>query len=366
MSNVEGPQPGPETTAPAIRTAVEIAIRLGAIALLVGWCLMIIAPFLGIVVWALIIAIAFDSSFETACGWLGDRRVLTATLGIFVVFLLLFVPVVTLSGTLVSGAQHYAKGLREGTIRIEPPRDEIKDLPIIGEQVHAGWLAASENLEDSLRQLEPQLRAISSWLLKAAGSVGAGVLQLVGSVLIAGVMLVRSETRRTAIDRFAHRMAGEVRGPELVSLAYATVRSVVQGILGVATIQALLAGAGFLVAGIPGAGLWAALVLVCAVVQVPVFLAMIPPVLIAFSSFGGAGAWVLVGWCAAIGLVDNILKPVLFGRGAKVPTLVIFMGAIGGMLTMGVVGLFLGAVVLAVGFQLFMAWIAEANEAVQV
>jgi predicted PurR-regulated permease PerM len=196
-------------------------------------------------------------------------------------------------------------------------------------------------------------------LLNAAGHAGAGILQLVGSLLIAGVLLARGEERRVAVDRFAIRMAGPVRGPQLARLANATVSSVVQGILGVAFLQAVLAGVGFLVAGVPGAGLWALLVLVAAVVQIPVLVVMVPPIVYAFSSIGGLTAIVLGIWCIAVGLLDNVLKPLLFGRGVEVPSLVIFMGAIGGMLTMGIIGLFLGSVVLALGFALFIAWLSD-------
>jgi predicted PurR-regulated permease PerM len=174
-------------------------------------------------------------------------------------------------------------------------------------------------------------------------------------------MLVRSKLQEEAIHRFAIRMAGPVRGPELADLARATVRSVVQGILGVAALQAILAGTGFVVAGIPGAGLWALLVLVAAIVQLPVILIMVIPIVIGFSTLSGFAAGGLMVWCMAVGLVDNVLKPILFGRGVRVPMLVIFMGALGGMLTMGIIGLFLGSVVLAVGFELFKAWLADAD-----
>ena len=361
MSELESSPQTSDATSTSIRMAVEIAIRLGVIALLVAWCLIIIAPFLRVVVWALIIAIAFDRPFETVCQSLGGRRALTATIGVAAILLLLFVPVVTLSETLISGAQTYAAELNEGALEIPPPNESVKDWPLVGDAIYSGWLAASENVGETLSRLAPQLRAASRWLLAAVGSIGVGILELVASVFIAGVMLVHSETRRLAISRFTERMAGGVRGPALVELANATVRSVVQGILGVAALQSLLAGAGFLIAGIPGAGLWAALVLVFAVIQLPVFIAMAAPVLIGFSMLGGAGAWALLIWCGAIGLVDNVLKPILFGRGVKVPTLVIFMGAIGGMLTMGLVGLFLGAVVLALGFELLMAWLSESE-----
>lgn len=346
-----------------IRTAVEVAIRLGSIALLVGWCLLIVAPFLGIVVWALIITIAVDDGFEKVCAWLGGRRVLTAVLYVGLAMILIFGPTVLLSETLVSAAQDYAHTLKGGELVVPPPSDAIRDLPLIGPRVYDGWLRASQNLGETMTRFEPQLRTVSKWLLATASSVGLGILQLVASILIAGLMLVRSEVRREAIQRFAVRMAGPVRGPELASLARATVRSVVQGILGVAALQAILAGSGFVIAGIPGAGLWALLVLVAAIVQLPVILAMLIPVVIGFSTLSGLAAAGLLVWCMAIGLIDNILKPILFGRGVDVPMLVIFMGALGGMLTMGIVGLFLGSVVLAVGFELFKAWLADPDGA---
>lgn len=345
-----------------IRNAVEIAIRLGAIALLVGWCLVIVAPFLGIVVWALIISIALDEPFAALCRRLRGRRVLAAGLLVALGLSLVFGPAVYLSDALVSGAQQLAHDLKGRSLAVPPPAQAIRDLPILGPMVYDFWQHASENLEDTVSRLRPQLQTVSGWLLKTAGSVGAGILELIASIVIAGVMLVRSDLRGIAIARFADRMAGPVRGPALAALATATVRSVVQGILGIAALQSFLAGTAFVVAGIPGAGLWALLVLIAAVVQAPVALAMAIPVVIGFSILSTPAAITLAVWCAVVGLVDNVLKPILFGRGAKVPALVIFLGALGGLLSMGIVGLFLGSVVLALGFELFMAWLKEGDD----
>jgi predicted PurR-regulated permease PerM len=362
-----GPTKSPEGEAeltPAIRSAIEISIRLGAIALLVGACLMIIAPFMSIVVWALIIAIAADGVHARLSQWMGGRRALAASVLVIVALAVLLIPTVRLSETLISGAQAFAHDVSDGSVHIPPPDPRVEQWPIVGERLFEQWTLASENLQEALTPLVPQLQAVSRWLLAAAGSAGAGILQLAGSLLIAGVMLARGTERRAAGERFAMRMAGRERGKRLAALAYATVRSVVQGILGVAFIQAVMAGVGFIVAGVPAAGLWALLVLVSAVVQLPVAIAMVPPVLYAFSSIGGATAIALTVWCALIGLLDNVLKPMLFGRGVEVPAVVIFLGAIGGMLTMGILGLFLGSVVLALGFALFMAWLAD-EEAVE-
>ncbi|MBY0401146.1 AI-2E family transporter, partial [Myxococcota bacterium] len=356
------PDSGTRAASPQlIRSAVEVAIRLGAIALLVGWCLVIVAPFLGIVVWALIIAIALDEPFSALARGLGGRKVLAAVLVVALGLSLVFGPAVYLSDALVSGAQQLAHDLKGRPIAVPPPRAEIREIPILGPIVFDAWQHASENLAETVTRLHPQLRTVSGWLLEAAGKVGAGILELIASIVIAGVMLVQSELRGTAIARFSERMAGSVRGPHLAGLATATVRSVVQGILGVAALQSFLAGTAFVVAGIPGAGLWALLVLVAAVVQAPVALAMAIPVVIGFSTLSMPAAIALAVWCAVVGLVDNVLKPILFGRGAKVPALVIFMGAIGGLLSMGIVGLFLGSVVLALGYELFLAWLEDGD-----
>ena len=357
------PSRSSEELASTIRNVIEVSVRLGAIALLVIGCLMIVAPFVSIVLWGLIIAVAADAPFDAIARAFGGRRGLTAALLLIVTLLILLVPIVRLSESLVSGAQSFAHNVADGSVHVPPPDPSVADWPVIGPRVFEGWTAASENLAGALSRAQPQLEAVSRWLLGAAGSAGAGVLQLVGSLLIAGVMLARGEGRRRAIERFAIRMAGPERGRELAQLAGATVRSVVQGILGVALVQAVLAGGGFMLAGVPAAGLWALLVLVAAVVQLPVALVMIPPLIIAFSKIGGLTAVLLLVWSLAVALIDNFLKPILFGRGVDVPALVIFMGAIGGMLTMGIIGLFLGSVVLALGFALFMAWLEDSDSA---
>jgi predicted PurR-regulated permease PerM len=339
------------------RNAIEIFIRLGMIILILGWCLQIVAPFVSIVVWALIIAIAMDSPFDRLCARCGGRRSLAATLVVVLAMIAFAVPTVMLSETLVSGAHAFARDLAEGNVKVPAPAASVREWPIVGERVFESWQLASQNLGEAVVRLRPQLEAISRWLLHAAGSAGAGILQLFASLVIAGVMLARSEGRQKAILRFASRLAGEVRGPEFARLTNATVQSVVQGILGVALIQTTLAGLGFMVAGIPAAGLWALLVLVAAVVQLPVALVMLPPIFLAFSSMGTVAAVAFSVWCLAVSLIDNVLKPILFGRGVEVPMLVIFLGAIGGMLSMGIVGLFLGAVVLALGYELFRAWL---------
>jgi predicted PurR-regulated permease PerM len=351
--------------AETMRRATEIAIRLGVLAVVAAWCLRIIEPFVGIVLWGWIIAIAVAGPFEVMARGLGGRRALAATLLVILTLGVVVTPAVMLSETLISGAQHFATDVTQGSLEIPPPPDRVAHWPIVGEPLFELWSLASQNLQAAVEKLGPQLKAVSSWLLHAAGSVGAALLQLIASVIIAGFMLTRSAQQTRLITRMATRLAGPKQGPDLADLARATVKSVVQGIVGVAVIQAVLAGIGFIAAGVPAAGLWALLVLVAAVVQVPVAVVMIPPLLMVFSKASTTVLIVFAVWCLFVGLIDNFLKPMLFGRGVKVPMVVIFIGAIGGMLSMGILGLFVGAVILGLGYELFNAWIAGQDESAE-
>jgi predicted PurR-regulated permease PerM len=347
--------------AETMRRATEVAIRIGVLAVVVGWCLTIVAPFIGIVVWGAIIAIGADTPYEAIVRWLGGRRGLAATLIVALSLAVIVVPTVMLSDTLISGAHRFAEDLKDDKLHVPPPPPDVAGWPVVGPQIFDLWQLASHNLRQAAEKLTPQLRAVSRWLLGAAGAVGAGLLQFVASLVLAGVFLARRGERAELLDRVAARLAGPERGVAFARLARATVRSVVQGIVGVAIIQALLAGVGFIAADIPGAGLWALLVLVAAIVQLPVALVMIAPIAIAFSTAGTAVAVAFTLWCLAISALDNVLKPMLFGRGVEVPTVVIFIGAIGGMISMGILGLFVGAVVLGLGYELVRAWIAEGD-----
>jgi predicted PurR-regulated permease PerM len=352
-----GAMAGPDLE-PQVRTATEIAVRLGALLLLAAWCLQIVAPFIGIVVWAFIFAVAAEGPYMWLERRVGGRSTLAAAIFVLLALILLIAPAIVLSETLVRGAAGFAEQVRAGGVALPTPPASVAEWPIVGEQIYAAWLKGSENLALVLQQLRPQLEAVSVWLLAAAGSAGIALLQFVGSLIIAGVFLARTENLRGALRRFVSRLTAG-RGDEFVTLSVDTIRSVVQGIIGVALIQSVLAGVGLVLVGVPGAGLWALLVLVAAVVQLPVALVLLVPVLIVFATESTGVAITFLVWALFVSSLDNVLKPILFGRGARVPTLVIFVGAIGGMLAMGIMGLFVGAVVLALGYQILTAWLAE-------
>jgi predicted PurR-regulated permease PerM len=228
----------------------------------------------------------------------------------------------------------------------------------MGGRLHALWATASGNLEAALGQVKPQLKAIGHWILSTGATAGFGIVMFALSIVIAGVLLSYGDRATDVARRLARRLVQE-RGDELVELTRVTVQSVTRGILGVALIQAVLAGIGLLAAGVPAAGLWALLVLLMAVVQIPALLLLGPIIVYVFATSSTMMAVLFAIWTLAVSLSDNVLKPMLLGRGVDVPMLVIFMGAIGGFILEGIIGLFVGPVLLAVGYTLFEAWLED-------
>jgi len=277
--------------------------------------------------------------------------------------LLVIMPAAMLTGTLVDTAKVLAEDLSDGSLHIPPPAESVGSWPLIGADLKQFWSLASENIEVALQQIAPQIKVVGKWLLATAAGAGFGILQFIIAIIIAGVLMAHASGGYRAAHGIAIRLAGE-RGGEFADLAETTVRSVARGILGVALIQSLLAGLGFLVAGVPGAGLWALLCLLLGVTQIGIAVILIPIVIYLFNT---ADTMVAVGflvWSIPVGLLDNILKPILLGRGVKTPMLIVFVGAIGGFLASGIIGLFIGAVILALSYELFLVWVNEGRQAV--
>lgn len=335
---------------------VEATIRIGLIALLVAWCFHIVRPFIVPLIWGLIIAVAMYPGYQRLERVLGGRSRLAATLIAVLMGIVLIIPSVMLAETLASGAQTLADGLQSGKLKIPPPSEQVGQWPVVGEPLQAFWHKASTNLEAAIESLEPQLKALGAWLLHAAADAGLGVLQFVVAIVIAGIMLAHAHAGSVFTQALGCRLAGQ-QGADFVEVAGATVRSVARGILGVALIQSLLAGIGFLAVGVPGAGLWAVVALLLSVIQVGIFPVVLPVLVYVFYTADTGVAVVFLIWSLFVGSLDNILKPILLGRGVKVPMVIIFVGAIGGFVSSGIIGLFTGAVILALGYKLFLAWL---------
>jgi predicted PurR-regulated permease PerM len=341
-----------------IGPAIDIAIRIGVIALLIALCFSILRPFISPVLWGIILAIALYPACRRLSGVLGGRVKVASAIITALMLLGIILPSIQMVGSLVGGTKYITERLQRSEIKVPPPPDNIDTWPLIGKSLKGVWHEASANLRATLTRFQPQLRAMSLWLLKSAMGTALGLVQFALSIIIAGIFMAHAKgSGNMARDLFV-RLAGE-RGADFADISTKTVRNVVKGILGVAIIQALLAGTGFWVAGVPAAGLWAFACLFLAIIQIGIFPVVIPVIIYMFSNADSYTAGLLTGWLILVALLDNFLKPILLGRGAPVPMLVIFLGAIGGFFSMGFMGLFVGAVILSIGFKLLRVWLDD-------
>lgn len=338
-----------------IHRALEVSIHIGLLVLLATACLLILRPFIPLVAWGIIIAIAVYPAYRKLESLLGGRGTLAAVLGTLAFLAVLIVPVALLTQTMIEGVQTLTAHVKDGRINIPPPPANVETWPLIGAPLFRTWNMASTNVTGLLQSFAPQIKALVPALLTASAGIGLTVLQFVLSLLLAGVLLANTSGCVKVSSSLANRLFGD-QGPEYEQLTGSTIRSVTNGILGVAVIQAVLAGLGFLVAGLPGAGLWTLIFLFAAVLQVGLVV-LVPAVIYMFAIAGTTKAILFLLWCAFVGLIDNVLKPLLLGRGVSVPTAVVFLGAIGGFIAMGIIGLFVGAIILSVGYKLLLAWL---------
>jgi len=344
-----------------VKNSLAAAIQIGLLFLLAAWCLDILKPFIGIIAWAAIIAVAIYPLHCKFAATLGGRQKTSAIIIVLVFLSILLVPAWTLTGSSIETAKNLSTSLEEGTLKVSPPADKVAEWPVIGKRVHKFWSEAATNLQATLQQHAGQVKAFSAWLLKTVAGTVTGILGFVASIIIAGVFLLSADKSYVATRRVGARLGGE-KAADFTDLAVATIRSVAKGVLGVALIQSLLAAIGLVVMGVPGAGIWAAIVLVLAIMQLPPILILGPVAIWVFSTAEAVPATIFLVYCMVVSFSDGLLKPFLLGRGVDVPMLVILLGAIGGMITAGIIGLFVGAIILALGYQLLQFWLNEVDD----
>lgn len=337
---------------------LSTSIQIGLVFLMAWWCLQIVAPFVGIIAWAAIMAVAVFPIHRKLTLALGGREKLSALIIVLVGLSIIIIPAVILAESSIEAASSLASGLDQGTLTIPPPQENVASWPIIGERLFTFWSEAAINLEATLRAHSDQVKAFSQWLLKSIASTTFGLLGFVLSTIIAGVLMLGADKSYRATRNIGKRLAGE-KGADFTDLTVATIRSVAKGVLGVAVIQTLLAAVGLVVMGVPAAGLFAAIILVLAIVQLPPLLVLGPIAVWVFSTADPIPATIFAVYCGLVSFSDGLLKPLFLGRGVAVPMLVILLGAIGGMMAYGIIGLFVGAVILALGYELFQFWLVN-------
>lgn len=346
----------------ATRAALDLSLRLALVALLAYWCFRIAQPFALPVVWGVVLAVALFPVYIRLERLLGGRRKLAAGLLVLACLALIVIPVVWLSGSVLDGARYISSRVENGTegeLSIPPAPESVAQWPLVGPQVYATWNQAATSLQSFLRPFRPQVVGFGRWLVGLARQAAFAILLTAVAVLIAAVLLVRRESALRFATGLGARVGGE-RGVETVRTAGAAIGTVAKGVVGVAVIQGLLAAIGLIAAGVPGAGLWALLVMVLAVAQLPPLLVLGPAILYLVSADAGTTTLVLFTlWSLLVSVSDAVLKPVMMGRNSEIPVLVILVGAIGGLILHGLLGLFVGAVVFSVGYRLFGAWMED-------
>jgi len=344
---------------------LDVLIRFVLVLILGALCYRIFAPFLTLMVWAVILAVTLYPGQRMLAARLGGRNGLASTLLVLLGVVLIAVPTTVLMLSLGDSVQGLIEGARDNTLQVPAPSPRLADVPVVGQKLHGMWTQAHDDLPAFVQTLQPKIGELSRQALGMVASMGGAALAFMAAFIIAGVIMVFGESgARASVDIFS-RIAGIERGEAFARLSTATIRAVALGVVGVAAIQAILIGLLMMLAGIPFAGGVAMIQLVLGIAQIPALLVTLPAIAYIWTAgdhaVGPAIAYTVLLLIA--GVVDNVLKPLMLGRGVDAPMPVVLLGALGGLASSGILGMFVGAVLLTLGYQIFMAWVAANPDA---
>ena len=337
---------------------IELSIRLLVIGLLFYWTITIIQPFAEIFVWSGVMAVAFYPLFNKFSALLGGRQIIAATLMTLGGLLLVIGPATWVAFGFIEPVKDLISGIESGNLSIPPPTESVKDWPLIGGQIYDFWELASTNLTSALSMIAPQLNPVGQYMLGMARNAGDGTLKFLLSVILTG-FVIASGAQFLAMIRALARRINPSSGDKFVDLAGATINAVSRGVMGVSLGQAVVGGIGIGLAKVPAASLLTMAILVLGIIQIGPLLVVAPVIFWAWTHLNTGPAIALTLCMLTVNYMDNVLKPMLLAHGLSTPMLVIFIGVIGGVIAHGLPGLFVGPVVLAVIWDLGMAWIEE-------
>lgn len=335
---------------------IQLVIRLGLLAFLIYWTFILIRPFVPILAWSIVLAVALYPVFNFLSRILGGRPKLAATILTLINLAIVVGPAAWLGLSALNGVKEFAGNLGAGNLVIPSPPENVNTWPLIGPNLYEFWSQASGNIRAAVREVAPYLKPLAGVLLALAGNAGVGMLKFILSVALAGFLFPYGSQLVDAGKHFLYRIVPE-QSEHFLELAGATIRAVSQGVIGVAIIQSLLAGIGFKLAGISSAGLLAFAVMILSIIQVGAAIVLVPVIIWIWTDKDFTTALLLTVLLGFVGVLDNILKPLVMKRGLTTPTLVILVGVIGGTLAHGIVGLFVGPIILSLAWELTVAWI---------
>ena len=344
---------------------LDVLIRAGLIAVLAALCYVVFAPFLTLMAWALILAITLYPLHRSLARRVGGKQGLAATILVVAGSLLIIAPTTLLLNSFGTSIHDLVGAVQQNTLKIPPPRERIREWPLVGEKAYDYWSRAHTDLPGLVESMQPKIGELARKALSIVAGIGVGVLQFLASFIIAGILMAYGEAGTRGSHAIFERVIGGDQGHTFARLSVATIRAVAQGVIGIAFIQAMLVGLALLIAGVPWAGVLAAITLVLSIVQVPALIVILPAIAYIWAS-GNYGSGAAVAYTVILllsGLADNVLKPIMLGRGVDAPMPVILLGALGGLATRGILGMFIGATLLALGYQIFMGWVATNPDA---
>ena len=340
---------------------LDMFIKFGLILALGSFCFTVFSPFMNMMLWALILAVTLYPLHQRFAARLGGKQGKASTLLVLLGILLIVAPTVAMVSSLGDSVSALVDKVENNTLVIPAPSADIANIPLVGAKLHAIWQKASMDLPSLIISYKPQLGDLAKQVVGMLASMGGGLLGFVASFIVAGIMMAWGAPGAVSANRIAIRITDERKGNALTKLCTSTIRAVAQGVIGVAFIQALLAGIIMSLAGIPAVGIFFILALILGIAQVPVIL-VTGPIIAYMWMAGDHGTLVNIIYSVLLviaGMADNVLKPLLLGRGVDAPMPVVLIGALGGMATSGILGMFIGATMLSIGYRIFMAWVNE-------
>ena len=350
-----------------VARVMDAFVRIGLVLVLAFFCYRALSPFLTLLIWSLILAVTLYPLHDAVARRIGGRHGLAATLIVMLGLALIVAPSAVLMSSLGDSVHQFVRNVQSSSLEVPAPSESVATWPFVGPRLHAMWSQAHADLPALVQNLQPQLGDVAKSVLGFVGGIGVGLLLFLAAFIIAGIIMAFGEEGARASLAIFRRVVGPARGEELAKLSTATIRAVAQGVIGVAFIQAIIVGLCLLVAGIPWPGLLALIVLVLGIAQIPALLVTVPAIAYIWwtGTYGNVEAIAYTVLLFVAGMADNVLKPLMLGRGVKAPMVVILLGALGGMATAGILGMFVGATLLTLGYKIFMSWVADnphANE----
>lgn len=344
---------------------VDLAVRLVFLGLFIYSAIVMVAPLTSVVLWAVILCVALYPLYTWLSDKLGGRKTVASTIIVLVGLILTLGPI----GTAISGGIEAVGILTDkaaaGTLKMPPAPEKLAELPVVGAKLAEVWTLFEQNLDKALSIYGAQIFDFAKAIFGRAAGIGVSLLGLALSVIVMGILFGPGPKLTAGVQGFANRIFAP-RGGEFIVMAGATIRNVTKGVIGVAAIQAVCVWVLLAVFGIKSAATLALICLILSIIQLGPMIILIPVAIYAWSSMSGGAALAFTVLAVPVGIMDGFIRPIFISKGLETPMLVILIGVIGGMMAYGLIGVFMGPVLLAVFYELFTLWLSQdAEEAVQ-